>query len=399
MKTGTGINMSIEAEEREIHREPRGQSATHHRRIPPAGKAFTLVELLVVIAIIALLVAMLMPMLMWARVTAMNAQGMLDQSSIAKALHMYAGDNRGYMPIEPAVHTQQTALRFFNDASEANAQAPGGPGRYYGYSGLSGHTYFDSSWVGLAPAPYSTPNNPRYFRGAARVIPLGYLGSAIHFFHPVMRVQTQTDSSSGGLGAARHWWYFNNARTDQKAVGDPTHEFSPFGNAQYPPGHLPGTDTAGLWNNGTVGYRGGFWAPWVGTSNGTFLNDPSYVKIANCRVDTISFNGRALLASVPYENQFVRQGGRLDYTRGDGSVAITINPAFKSVTGGFWSNVGSPAPALVRMYLRSDDYFFPTKYPVISASGSGEEMITEWTEGWQDAFDMDLIDRDNGYVP
>jgi prepilin-type N-terminal cleavage/methylation domain-containing protein/prepilin-type processing-associated H-X9-DG protein len=103
-----------------------------YRHLRSIRKAFTLVELLVVIGVIAVLIALLMPALSGARDAANRAKCLSNLRSILQAAHMHAQEHRGYMPIagsqvpthlgvtatpEGLVDRERKKYMYFDDAS------------------------------------------------------------------------------------------------------------------------------------------------------------------------------------------------------------------------------------------------------------------------------------------
>lgn len=78
-------------------REDRGRISK--KRNHNGGIAFTLVELLVVMAIISLLAGMLLPALALARQEARKASCLGNMKQIGLGLHLYCGDNNEWLPI------------------------------------------------------------------------------------------------------------------------------------------------------------------------------------------------------------------------------------------------------------------------------------------------------------
>ena len=101
------------------HHPPLTRNASPTRRTPPAARAFTLVELLVVIGIIAVLVSILLPSLGRAREQAGRSKCANNLRQIALGTRMYANENRGKFP--RTYYTPGSGLLNSNKGGRGNA--------------------------------------------------------------------------------------------------------------------------------------------------------------------------------------------------------------------------------------------------------------------------------------
>lgn len=104
------------------------------RRHLRSGNAFTLVELLVVLAIISVLVALLLPAMVAVRKTAKTVQCTNNMRQICGGLLGYASDSRGKLP--PALSLPGTGQYWFDRDRAAPWITPALASQYAGTSGL-----------------------------------------------------------------------------------------------------------------------------------------------------------------------------------------------------------------------------------------------------------------------
>jgi prepilin-type N-terminal cleavage/methylation domain-containing protein/prepilin-type processing-associated H-X9-DG protein len=100
-----------------------------------ARRAFSLIELLVVIGIIGLLLGLLLPAMARAREQAKTLVCLSNLRQIGQAIYSYASDNRGLLPAWSAVHFYPDDPPYQDNPNSADYAGPGWPvllARYVG---------------------------------------------------------------------------------------------------------------------------------------------------------------------------------------------------------------------------------------------------------------------------
>ena len=91
------------------------------------ARAFTLVELLVVIGIIAILIAILVPTLSKARKQARQTQCLSNQRQLAMGIIMYANQNQGYLPAGTGTYVNNKGTTEYGNRTIDSDSARGKP--------------------------------------------------------------------------------------------------------------------------------------------------------------------------------------------------------------------------------------------------------------------------------
>jgi prepilin-type N-terminal cleavage/methylation domain-containing protein/prepilin-type processing-associated H-X9-DG protein len=169
-------------------------------------RAFTLVELLVVIGIIALLVSILLPALNRARRQAMTVQCASNMRQIAMAMLLYVGDNKGTLP--PAT------------------VFPGAiyPSGFWWPNELVGQKYINQDSANVYRSPGLTVNDKQFDRGSVFRCPEGVeedvtsstsVNGGEYPTHPGNNAfQLFFDSQSAAAGLGVPSWYQLNCRNN-----------------------------------------------------------------------------------------------------------------------------------------------------------------------------------------
>ncbi|MEN6627051.1 MAG: prepilin-type N-terminal cleavage/methylation domain-containing protein [Candidatus Sumerlaeia bacterium] len=144
------------------------------------GTAFTLIELLIVVAIIAILAAIAVPNFMEAQVRAKVSRARGDLRTIALAVESYSVDNSGAYPLNDGVYNVVPirlttpiaylfSTRMIDPFSERETHPIYGElARFYTYQKVVGQEEFEQDVaLGFSP-PVEAVDNPMYNPGALR---------------------------------------------------------------------------------------------------------------------------------------------------------------------------------------------------------------------------------------
>jgi prepilin-type N-terminal cleavage/methylation domain-containing protein len=170
-------------------------------------RAFTLVELLVVIGIIALLISILLPALNRARAQAISAQCMSNLKQIGNSAMMYANDNHGWFP--PSMgddNSGATDERFLDYGGTATVNvATGIPARFAVWEAMAHYSGYKvpryDATPGASNTSYVSPATPIFYCPAD--------DQSVSSLPPWPTNQLLTHAGNTNDGKMRYWWVAN----------------------------------------------------------------------------------------------------------------------------------------------------------------------------------------------
>jgi prepilin-type N-terminal cleavage/methylation domain-containing protein len=164
-----------------------------------AGKGFTLLELLVVVAIIGLLAALLLPALSGARHRAMQARCVSNLRQIGLAAHLYWDDNEGVSFNYQLAATNGGHIYWFGWIQDADA---GEGNRVFDPSFGALYPYLHGRGVELCPSLKAGPGVKMKANGAT----YGYGYNLLLFGQNIQRVNRPAEIIAFGDAAQVNTW-------------------------------------------------------------------------------------------------------------------------------------------------------------------------------------------------